>query len=247
MLSIAFVGPDGAGKTTISRQLEQAFPLPVKYVYMGINLSSSNVMLPTSRLILAIKRALGQTPDRRSTAPRQHLDEANSSKNVVKRIVAWLRSYLSLANLLAEECFRHSLVWYYQRQGKVVLLDRWFYADFYASSVTDQLARPISRRIHSYMLEHVYPKPDLVIYLEAPAEVLFARKGEATLERLERRRQEYLRVGEIVKHFAVVDASQTAQTVASDVTALIYNLYQTKVGNDGNGHLLKESTRSEER
>jgi thymidylate kinase len=135
-------------------------------------------------------------------------------------------------------------VWYYQRRGKVVLLDRWFYADYYASSVNDDFTRPLRKRIHGFMLEHVYPKPDLVIYLEAPAEVLFARKGEATVERLELRRQEYLRLREMVKQFVVVDASQTTQTVASDVTALIYNLYQTKIGNNGNGHVLRESTRS---
>jgi thymidylate kinase len=244
MVSVAFVGPDGAGKTTISRRLERAFPLPVKYVYMGINLSSSNIMLPTSRLILAFKCALGRTADRRSGPSPDNHYEVNHPRSVGKRAISWVRDYLSLANLLAEECFRHSLVWYYQRRGKVVLLDRWFYADYYASSVTDDFTRPLRKRIHGFMLEHVYPKPDLVIYLEAPAEVLFARKGEATVERLELRRQEYLRLREMVKQFVVVDASQTTQTVASDVTALIYNLYQTKIGNNRNGHVLRESTRS---
>jgi hypothetical protein len=37
------------------------------------------------------------------------------------------------------------------------------------------------------MLEHFYPKPNLVIYLDAPAEMLFARKKEGTIELLEQR------------------------------------------------------------
>ena len=48
------------------------------------------------------------------------------------------------------------------------------------------------RRIHGYNLRRLYPRPDLVILLDAPAEVFFARKGEGTLESIESRRQEYL-------------------------------------------------------
>ena len=233
MLSVALIGPDGAGKTTISRRLEQALPLPVKYVYMGINLGSSNVLLPTSWLIVKIRRALGWTQNR-AVAPLVQGRVGNlPTDNLLKRVAAWLRSYLRLANLLAEECFRHSLVWYYQRRGKIVLLDRWFFADYHTSINTDHQRQSLDRRIHRYMLKHIYPTPDLVIYLEAPAEMLFARKGEGTLEALERQRQNYQQLRGVVKHFAVVDASQTEHVVAGEVTALIYDYYKTKVFNSG--------------
>ena len=45
MVSIALVGADGAGKTTIARELERAADPPVKYIYMGVNTSASNVAL----------------------------------------------------------------------------------------------------------------------------------------------------------------------------------------------------------
>ncbi len=234
MLSVALIGPDGAGKTTISRRLKQTLPLPVKYVYMGINLGSSNVLLPTSWLVVKIRRALGWTENRGLPMPVQRLEMGTSSPaNAVKRGAAWLRSYLRLANLLAEECFRHSLVWYYQRRGQVVLLDRWFFADYYTSHDTDHRRQPLDKRIHRYMLECIYPRPDLVIYLEAPAEMLFARKGEGTLEKLERQRQSYQQLRGVVKHFAVVDASQTEHVVAGEVTALIYDYYKTKILKSG--------------
>jgi cytidylate kinase len=57
MFTVALIGPDGAGKTTISRRLEHELPLPVKYVYMGINTVASNHMLPTTRLACAMKRS----------------------------------------------------------------------------------------------------------------------------------------------------------------------------------------------
>ena len=50
MFSVALIGPDGAGKTTIARMLEERSPLPLKYIYMGVNIAASNFALPTSRL-----------------------------------------------------------------------------------------------------------------------------------------------------------------------------------------------------
>ena len=63
MFTVALIGPDGAGKTTIGKRIEHTLPLPVKYVYMGVNLDSSNHMLPTTRLIKALKRMRGAAPD----------------------------------------------------------------------------------------------------------------------------------------------------------------------------------------
>lgn len=227
MLSVALIGLDGAGKTTIGRELERSLPLPVKYVYMGINHASSNVLLPTSRLALALKRGFGRRNPEVASSP----EIIASSKNTVSRLAAWLRSYLSLANLLAEESFRHSLVWYYQRRGKVVLLDRWFFADYYTSERSHYPQQPVSRRIHDYMLRRVYPQPDLVIYLEAPAEVLFARKREGTLETLKRRQKLYSQLRGLVKHFAVVDATQPPYSVAQEVTSLIDHFYKARIFN----------------
>ena len=55
MATIAFIGSDGAGKTTIIRMIQNEFPDEAKYMYMGLNLESSNYSLPTSRLILRFK------------------------------------------------------------------------------------------------------------------------------------------------------------------------------------------------
>ena len=49
MFSIALVGPDGVGKTTISNHLKKSFPLPVKSIYMGLNREASNYSLPTTQ------------------------------------------------------------------------------------------------------------------------------------------------------------------------------------------------------
>src|SRR3712207_8707740 len=52
-------------------------------------------------------------------------------------------------------------------------------------------------RSHGFVLAHVYPKPDLVVYLDAPPEVMLARKGEGSVEALARRRGEYLALADV--------------------------------------------------
>ena len=53
--TIALIGPDGAGKTTLAEKLQRNLPFPIRYLYMGVSLESSNVTLPTSRLIAHVK------------------------------------------------------------------------------------------------------------------------------------------------------------------------------------------------
>jgi thymidylate kinase len=136
-----------------------------------------------------------------------------------------------MTNRIGEEWFRQGLAWYYQRRGNIVLFDRHFFSDYYAYDISNQHSdRRLSDRVHGFMLNRVYPKPDLVIYLDAPAEVLFARKGEGTIETLERRRREYMALRDVVKHFAMVDATQPEEVVACDVTNLIWEFYNAKTG-----------------
>ena len=81
--------------------------------------------------------------------------------------------------------------------------------------------RSIGQRLHGLLLGRLYPKPDLVVYLDAPAEVLLARKGEGTLEALEARRGEYRAIAPLVPRFAEIDATQPLEAVVRAVAARI--------------------------
>jgi thymidylate kinase len=229
MITVALAGADGAGKSTMSRRLEKSLPVPAKYIYMGINREASNFALPTTLLWKRIQRASGRQIDMGGPPDPNRLQQL--PKHPLKRIVRELKSGLRITNLIAEEWFRQLVAWYYQFRGYVVIFDRHFYFDYYKHHIADSgIKRTIADRVHGFMLNHVFPKPDFVIFLDAPPEVLFSRKGEGTLELLEQRRQEYLQIQEKVERFITVDATQPMDEVAQQICNLVMDFYSSKRG-----------------
>jgi thymidylate kinase len=231
MFSVALVGPDGVGKTTIGRRLERTFPLPVKYIYMGDNVGASNLILPTTRLVQLINHVRGANSDE-GGPPR--LDRRTPART------SWLTTLVSglvwLNYQFGEEWFRQVLASWYQRRGKIVLFDRHFFCDYYAHEIAaDAGSRSKRERLHGLMLKHLFPKPDLVVLLDAPADVLFARKAEGTVESLEFRRREYPQMRTLVRHFAVVDAAQPEDLVARKVEQVILDFHRTWTDSAGLG------------
>jgi thymidylate kinase len=215
MFTVAMIGPDGVGKTTVSRQLEKTLPMRAKYVYLGVNLDASNVALPSSRLIHSLQKLLGK---QQAGGPRDPNEPVDQPKGIFKRVCRQAKRSLRLVNTLAEETYRQFVVRWHLFRGTVVVLDRDFFVDFYAYDIADD-ARPrsILQRIHGYYLKHLYRRPDLVICLDADAETMFARKGEGTVDLLNRRRRDYQSLRKAVAQFVVVDADRPLATVVADV------------------------------
>ena len=225
MFSVALIGPDGSGKTTIGRQLEQSFPVPVKYIYMGKNRDSSNVVLPTTRLVHKIFRGLGMKQENGPSLPEAGPPPRRS---IIKRITSWLMLLFSRLLLISEGCYRQWVARRYQRRGCIVVCDRNFFIDFcsYNRDVPGHNP-PLIDRLHEFLLTRVHSKPDLVIYLDAPAQLLFDRKGEGSLEALEYWRQTYLSMQHVFSNFAIIDAAQSADKVLHDVSAQLVSFMRT--------------------
>lgn len=213
MATIALIGPDGSGKTTITRMLQESGVLPFKYLYMGVNISASNVALPTSRLAAYAKRRLGIGGEATAGAPPSARREASRRRGPVRRV--W--SAARLANRLADAWFRQLVSWSYELRGYVVLYDRHFVLDF-SQEIAADASDSYDRRLYRWCLTHLYPSPGMVIFLDAPGAVLYARKGESTVEELERRRQAFLLQSRRHPCFRRVDATRPLPEVYEEVS-----------------------------
>lgn len=230
MVTVALIGADGAGKTTLARALERSVGLRIKYLYMGVSTQSSNHMLPTTRALRALKRALGRRADE-GGPPDPEKKERARPKRGLRRLAHEAKSSLALANRLAEEWYRVRIARRYERAGYIVLFDRHFFADYWAHDVA-AANRSVMQRLHGRFLSRL-PPPDCTILLDAPAAVLFARKGEGTLELLERRRQEYLDLRRALGNCALVDASRPQSEVEAEVLAILRGLEERDEARNG--------------
>lgn len=217
MTTVALVGLDGAGKSAVTLRLVSALGVPTAYIYMGVNLESSTLMLPTTRLALAVKRRRGGQPNLTGSFERRRVTKRHGP-------LAGVRSMLRLGNWMAEESFRQAVAWWHEARGRVVLFDRHFFCDYYATDIASRPDRSAASRLHGLFLDRVYPRPDLIVMLDVPPELAVARKGEDTVEGSTRRRDEYLALAGVVPRFAIVDAGQPIDDVVADVARLVQGL-----------------------
>lgn len=227
MATVALVGADGAGKTTIGRRLEQEAPVPVRYLYLGVNAEASNVMLPTTRLVRWVKRRRDRTDD---AGPPPSIDAIVARRAGRRGPVAAGRAAVRLVNRLADEWYRQLVARRLERRGAVVVFDRHYLADYMSHDIDPGTKLPFDRRLHGLALRRLYPRPDVVVFLDAPAEVLLARKGEGTIEDLERRRRDYLAVEPYCREFVRVDASAPLDDVYRTVERVVTELATSTSG-----------------
>ncbi len=215
IFTVALIGGDGAGKSTVARRLLASFPQPIKYLYMGVNIESSNVALPTSRLIEKLKKVKRSGSDPGET---QAVSLHNAPKSKKSKSKVWVT--IRLLNRVAEEWYRQFLSWRYRRQGNIVLYDRHFIFDYAKPANepdSEYRRRPLNDRIHRWLLANFYPEPDLTVFLWAPPKILFKRKGEATLAFLDGIQRTFENKGKSVQHFVKIDTRQPLKAVISEV------------------------------
>jgi thymidylate kinase len=216
--TIALIGQDGSGKSSVVRSVVAGLPYDAESMYMGINLEVSPVMLPTTRLSLAIKRRRGRRPD--MTA---HADDAHRRTGSL----ADLRRLARTTNWIAEEIYRTILVRRIRRRGAIAIQDRDFYCDYYWAAVAPRTRRPMDVRLHGAYLRRWYPVPDLVLLLDAPPEVLHARRPEHELEETARRRDGYLALATVLPALQIVAADRSLAEVVEDVTRRIVGFVES--------------------
>jgi thymidylate kinase len=230
MTAVALIGGDGAGKTTVARHLCEAGVVHAKYMYMGISAQSGDHLLPTSRLVMLAKRyayrrrVVHQTGTAPTTThiPSDQYEYASQARSTI-----WVTA--RLANRVAEAWYRQVISLMYQARGNVVVCDRHVLFD---TGVLDSRPgrRSVPTRIYRRVMRWTIRRPDAVIFLDTPGDVLVARKGETSAEYLDAHAELYLAQAAAVDRFIRVDASQPLDDVIRQVTEVVRSLDRSSSG-----------------
>jgi thymidylate kinase len=177
-LSVALLGPDGAGKSTLAREVATGFCFPATTAYMGLWQGDGEVR-----------------------------GAWRASARVLLRPAASMRRYLAAR--------------IQQELGRLVIFDRYTY-DAYLPPRAPLVS---AKKLYFSLLAHTCPAPDLVLLLDAPAEVLAARKREDTPQELEWQRRHFLDLRERFPGLQVIDAARPQSEVKAEVVDHIWSHY----------------------
>lgn len=168
-LSVAFIGPDGAGKTTTIAAFEnalRAMEIPTRAAYMG---PWERPVFPTKRLV----RHFGFSP------LEAFAGNASGFGALVKRTKIFVKRQLFYLHIFLDAWARYFLkVWPHTRLRRVVLWDRSM-ADVLVGYYNTPIPTAARQREWIFRLT---PKPEITIVLDNDAEKIWARKKEFSLE-----------------------------------------------------------------
>jgi thymidylate kinase len=229
MFTVALIGGDGAGKTTVAKHLMESLPWRVKYLYMGPSTVSGNVALPTTKLARFIKSKIDRNPeskgDKESEPGKPTSNELHYGKK--KRNFLWI--FARFLNRILEAYWRQLLTLTYRIRGFMVVYDRHILFDAAPRESSKLRLNKLLDRIEYWILFYLFPKPDLVIFLDASPDVLYNRKGEASVKHLKSRRQAMLEQGKRTKNFIRIDASLPLDQVLEEVNFHVHEYHESVV------------------
>ena len=207
-LLVAFLGPDGSGKTTLARRLAATHILPIHYVYMG----ADNYILPTSHLIERISRGLRKK--------HNDLKMREEKIHILKRLLRYLKETVKLCHDMAEFLTRYLFLSYrFYRKGYLVVNDRYIY-----DLLLDRERFGRHPGIEKIILR-LLPKPDLLLFLETSTQTMHQRKGEHSLDILESMKQGYRSLQEYFPNHLIIETDDTVTSSLNEIVGYLWKEY----------------------
>lgn len=208
-MSVAFLAPDGAGKSTIINAINKTCSgsfYGIENIYfrphLFKNLGHYNKINPSEEATT-------------NTNPHNVTLDGKAK--------SFIRFLFYNADFLLGTMFKINK---YKMKKQLVVFDRYYY-DYYADmkrykySLSSEFAEKCAWMI---------PAPDLIFVLDAPEKVIYERKQELSLEEIRHQREKFGSLLKTKLNVAVIDVNRSVEDIVDDVTSriLIYQSEKTK-------------------
>lgn len=216
-MSIAFLAPDGSGKSTIIN---------------GITKTCGDQFAAISYFHFRPEwlRNLGQIHvSRRSAEPQKPLEPGeepprNATPHAVKiqgKLVSFVRFMYYNLDFILGHFFK---ILPLKRKDHLVVFDRYYY-DYFADMI--RYKYDISPRLVSFCSLFI-PKPDIVFILDADEAVIYERKKEVPVEEIARQRKRYASLLDRNLNAVHIHVDRDVNEIVSDVTSHILSCRNRK-------------------
>lgn len=190
-LHVVFLGPDGVGKSTV-----------IDLVLTGLRPAFAGTTYRSFAPMLT------RRPPPPHLAPKPHELKNRSRLASLAKAAYWLVYYT----------IGYAATVYRDRAGAALAVNHRYLVDALVDPRRYRYSGPVGLL---RLIWKVAPKPDLVVLLDAPAEVVQARKREVPLEETARQLAAYRALAATLPNARPVDADQPVEKVVADVEAAI--------------------------
>lgn len=209
-LSVAFLAPDGGGKSTIIKGITESCAerfAAVSYFHFRPewlkNLGQIHIANPTQ------ERCENREP---GTEP-----PPNATPHDVKlqsRMKSFIRFMYYNVDFILGTWFKINPL---KRKNHLVIFDRYYY-DYFADTIRYKynLSQSLIRRF-----ARLIPRPDIVFILDADTEVIWNRKKEVPLEEVARQRKAYASILGMNLNGIRIDVNRSVEEIVTEVTDII--------------------------
>uniref|UniRef100_A0A7V4KC58 Thymidylate kinase n=1 Tax=Fervidobacterium pennivorans TaxID=93466 RepID=A0A7V4KC58_FERPE len=135
--------------------------------------------------------------------------------------------FLASRAQLVEEVIKPAL-----KEGKIVVADRFAHSSVAYQGCGRNLGVDVVKMLNDFATDHVYP--DLVFYIDIPAEVAISRINKEQRDRIEQEGLEffekvrncYLELCKTEKSFVLIDGTKDVETISKQIIKIFEGLYK---------------------